>query len=58
MLCESLSLGEKRFVAVIDFEGRRFLLGGGAGSVTLLCQLGESCDFGEVLGKCSGDSSE
>ncbi len=38
-LCESLSLGERRFVAVVQFEQQRFLLGGSANSVTLLAQL-------------------
>jgi len=48
-LCESLTLGEKRFVAVIEFETQRFLVGGGAGSVNLLAQLGESPDFAGLL---------
>jgi hypothetical protein len=38
-LCETLSLGERRFVAVVQFEGRRFLLGGTASSVVLLSTL-------------------
>ena len=29
-LCESVSLGEKRVVAVIQYEGQKFLVGGGA----------------------------
>ena len=48
-LCESLSLGEKRFVAVVQFETQQFLIGGGPGSVSLLARLGETGDFGEVL---------
>lgn len=48
-VCESLSLGEKRFVAVIQFETQQFLIGGGAHSVNLLARLGESADFAEVL---------
>ena len=40
-LCETLSLGEKRFVSVIEFEGKRFLVGGTAGSLVLLDRLGE-----------------
>jgi len=48
-LCESLSLGEKRFVAVVAFESERFLIGGGAGTVNLLARLGDSADFPEVL---------
>jgi hypothetical protein len=38
---ESVSLGEKRFVAVVHVEGRKFLIGGGASAVSLLTQLGE-----------------
>ncbi len=48
-LCESVSLGDKRLVAVIEYEGRTFLVGGGPQSVTLLTRLGESLDFPEVL---------
>jgi len=48
-LCESLSLGEKRFVAVVDYEGQRFLIGGGTQSISLLAQLGETPEFSEVL---------
>ena len=48
-LCESLALGEKRFVAVIEFESQQFLVGGGAASVNLLARLGESHDFSALL---------
>ena len=48
-LCESLSLGEKRFVAVVQFESQQFLIGGGPGSVNLLARLGEAADFSEIL---------
>jgi hypothetical protein len=36
---ESLSLGEKRFVAILHVEGRKFLIGGGASGVSLLTTL-------------------
>jgi hypothetical protein len=39
-LAETVSLGEKRFVALITLEGREFLIGGGASGVSLLAQLG------------------
>lgn len=39
-LCESLPLGERRFVAVVEFEGARFLLGGTPSSLVLLSPLG------------------
>jgi flagellar biogenesis protein FliO len=36
---ESVSLGEKRFVAVIQFEQQRFLVGGTGTSLSLLAEL-------------------
>lgn len=48
-LCESLSLGEKRFVAVIQYEGQQFLVGGSASSLNLLARLGEAPDFATVM---------
>jgi flagellar biogenesis protein FliO len=36
---ETAGLGERRFVAVVQFERQRFLIGGSAGSVTLLSEL-------------------
>lgn len=38
-LSESLALGERRFVAVIEFEQRRFLVGGTSQSLVLLAKL-------------------
>jgi flagellar biogenesis protein FliO len=45
----SVSLGEKRFVAVIQVDGHQFLIGGGATNVSLLANLGTKESFGEVL---------
>jgi flagellar biogenesis protein FliO len=39
-VCEVASLGEKRFVAVVQYGRGRFLVGGAAGSVSLLSRLG------------------
>ena len=39
-LQETIPLGERRFVAVVQFEAERFLIGGGASSVSLLARLG------------------
>ena len=47
----SVSLGEKRFVAVIQVDGLQFLIGGGATNVALLAELGRKESFGEVLNK-------
>lgn len=38
-VCETVSLGEKRFVAVIQIESQKFLIGGGASGVSLLAEL-------------------
>lgn len=38
-LAETLPLGERRFVAVIEFEQMRFLIGGTPSSLSLLAQL-------------------
>jgi flagellar biogenesis protein FliO len=38
-LCESLSLGERRTLAIVQFESTRFLVGATPASVTLLRQL-------------------
>ncbi len=40
-LCESLPLGERRFVAVVEFDTERFLVGGTASSMVLLSRLAE-----------------
>jgi hypothetical protein len=47
-LCETVSLGEKRFAAVVEFEDRRFLVGGAATSVSLLAEL-QSSSFADTL---------
>jgi flagellar biogenesis protein FliO len=41
-LCESLPLGERRFVAVVEFERSRFLVGGTTSSLVLLAHLENS----------------
>ena len=38
-LCETLPLGEKRFLAVVQFEQQQFLVGGSGDSIALLTQL-------------------
>lgn len=43
------SLGEKRFVAVIQVDGLQFLVGGGATNVVLLAQLDAPKSFGDLL---------
>jgi flagellar biogenesis protein FliO len=41
-LCESLSLGNKRLVAVVECDDQRFLVGVTAESISLLQSLGPS----------------
>jgi flagellar biogenesis protein FliO len=48
-VCETVSLGDKRFVAVIQIEQERFLIGGATNSVSLLTRLAESASFSSTL---------
>jgi flagellar biogenesis protein FliO len=41
VLRETLSLGEKRFVALVECSGERFLVGGSSTSVNLISRLKE-----------------
>lgn len=41
-LCESLPLGDRRFVAVVEFGAARFLVGGTPSSLTLLSRLADA----------------
>lgn len=45
----SVSLGEKRFIAVIKVDGDQFLVGGSATNVALLAQLKADESFGNLL---------
>jgi len=49
-VAETVSLGDKRFVAVVQVEGRKFLIGGGSAGVSLLTQLGTANDTQAALG--------
>lgn len=46
-LCASLPLGERRFVAVVEFEKERFLVGGTPASLVLLSRLADSSGRGK-----------
>lgn len=48
-VAETVSLGEKRFVSVIQVDGQKFLIGGGSSGVTLLTQLGAADTAGAAL---------
>lgn len=53
-LCESLPLGDRRFVAVVEFDAERFLVGGTPSSLVLLSRLEHA---GGVADNTSGDAS-
>ncbi|MGH9500001.1 MAG: flagellar biosynthetic protein FliO [Terriglobales bacterium] len=48
-VCETVSLGEKRFVAVIQVDGKQFLVGGSSSSVSTLAHLEPRLDFPDVF---------
>jgi hypothetical protein len=48
-VCETVSLGEKRFVAVIEVDGEQFLVGGASSSVSTLARLDPTPGFSQVL---------
>jgi flagellar biogenesis protein FliO len=48
-VCETVSLGEKRFIAVIQVDGDQFLVGGSASSVSTLAHLEPPRAFSEAL---------
>lgn len=48
-VCETVSLGDKRFVAVIEVDGEQFLVGGASNSVATLARLTRLPEFSEVL---------
>jgi flagellar biogenesis protein FliO len=50
-VAETVSLGEKRFVAVVQVDGRHFLLAGGPTNIALLAQLDTNEPFEDVLKK-------
>ena len=48
-LCESLSLGEKRVIAVVQFDRQRFLIGASANSISVLSTLPSENSFATAL---------
>ena len=46
-VCETLSLGERRFLAVIEFDHQEFLVGGSGNSLELLARLHEGTVIAE-----------
>jgi flagellar biogenesis protein FliO len=56
-VCENISLGEKRFVAVIQVDEERFLIGGSSSSVSLLTRLQEQKSGSTDLEREAGKNS-
>ena len=48
-MAETVSLGEKRFVAVIQIDGSQYLIGGGPTNVALLAKLNGRDSFRGLL---------
>jgi hypothetical protein len=48
-LCESVPLGDKRFIAVVQVDDREFLIAGASNSVSMLTDLGKRSDFSSLL---------
>jgi flagellar biogenesis protein FliO len=46
-VCETLSLGDRRFLAVIEFDRQEFLVGGSGNSFELLARLHEGAVIAE-----------
>lgn len=52
-VCESVSLGEKRFLAVVQVDQARLLIGGSTTSVALLARLDSATSFSTSLKESS-----
>lgn len=50
-VCESTQLGDKKFVALIQADGQRFLIGGTSNSISLLATLPTRKTFRSLLPK-------
>jgi flagellar biogenesis protein FliO len=55
---ETISLGEKRFIAILSVEGREFLIGGGVSGVSLLARLGSAAGGDHDLGATMSDGED
>jgi hypothetical protein len=56
-VAETVSLGDKRFVAVVHVAGQKFLIGGGAQGVSLLTQLDAAADSNPTSASDAGDKA-
>jgi hypothetical protein len=46
---ESVSLGERRFVTILQVEGRKFLIGGSSSNISMLAPLDSAEDLAKML---------
>lgn len=56
-VCENVSLGDKRFVAVVQVDEERFLIGGSSSAVALLARLPDAKTFAADLERVAGKIS-
>jgi hypothetical protein len=53
-LAETVSLGEKRFVAIVSVENREYLIGGAPSGLSLLAQWGKNGEAADLRGPAPG----
>ncbi len=56
-VCENVSLGDKRFIAVVQVDEERFLIGGSSSAVSLLARLPEAKAMTAELERAAGKIS-
>lgn len=54
---DTVSLGEKRFVALVHIEGQKFLIGGGSSGVSLLAELTNEAGLDSDLARDGEENS-
>jgi flagellar biogenesis protein FliO len=54
-LCETLPLGDRRYLALVEVDGHRFLVGAAGNSLSLLARLSLPAEVPEVLSRGEGD---
>ena len=50
-LCETLPLGDRRYLALVEVDGHRFLLGAAGNSLSLLARLSSPSETSEILSR-------
>lgn len=55
-LCETLSLGDRRFLALVKVEDQKFLVGAAGGSISMLAQLPCPSDSQTLTWKVNDDA--